>query len=117
VATITRTALIDDLDGSDADQSVTLTVDGKRYQVDLSKANFEEWIAPLVKAVSPSCPTHHEEAEVDEAGNRQAHDEGHRLRTAERQGPERRAGVPEAARRSDRRRGRQGVEDSGHTKD
>ena len=54
MATITRTALIDDLDGSDADQSVTLTVDGKRYQVDLSKANFEEWIAPLVKAVSPS---------------------------------------------------------------
>jgi len=33
---------------------VTLTVDGKRYQVDLSKANFDEWVAPLVKAVSPS---------------------------------------------------------------
>lgn len=50
MATITRTALIDDIDGSDADLTVTLAVDGKRYKVDLSNANYEEWIAPLVQA-------------------------------------------------------------------
>ena len=52
MATVTRSALVDDLDGSDADISVTLTVDGKRYRVDLSKSNYNEWIAPLVKAGS-----------------------------------------------------------------
>src|SRR5580692_395860 len=46
--------LVDDLDGSSADVSVTLTVDSKRYRVDLSKANFNEYIAPLVKAARPS---------------------------------------------------------------
>jgi len=50
MATVTRTALVDDLDGSDADITVTLTVDGERTRVDLSKANYKEWIAPLVKA-------------------------------------------------------------------
>ena len=54
MATVTRTALIDDLDGSDADVTMTLTVDGKRTRVDLSKANYLEWIAPLVKAGSTS---------------------------------------------------------------
>jgi len=54
MATVTRSALIDDLDGSDADISVTLTVGGKQYRVDLSKANYDEWIAPLVKAGSTS---------------------------------------------------------------
>lgn len=46
--------LVDDLDGSTADVSVTLTVDSKRYRVDLSKANYNEYIAPLVKAARPS---------------------------------------------------------------
>jgi hypothetical protein len=50
MATVTRTALIDDLDGSDADVSVTLLVDNKRVRVDLSRDNYREWIAPLVKA-------------------------------------------------------------------
>lgn len=48
------TKLVDDLDGSTADVSVALTVDTKRYRVDLSKANYEEYIAPLVKAARPS---------------------------------------------------------------
>ena len=50
MATITRTALVDDLDGSDADISVILLVDDRRVRVDLSRANYKEWIAPLVKA-------------------------------------------------------------------
>jgi hypothetical protein len=50
MATITRTALIDDLDGSDAEVSVTLLVDDKRIRVDLSRDNYKAWIAPLVKA-------------------------------------------------------------------
>jgi len=48
------TKMVDDLDGSTADVSVALTVDTKRYRVDLSKANYEEYIAPLVKAARPS---------------------------------------------------------------
>jgi hypothetical protein len=54
LATVTTTKMIDDLDGSTADISVGLTVDSKRYRVDLSKANFDEYVAPLVKASRPS---------------------------------------------------------------
>jgi hypothetical protein len=54
LATVTTTNMIDDLDGSTADISVGLTVDSKRYRVDLSKANFDEYVAPLVKASRPS---------------------------------------------------------------
>jgi hypothetical protein len=54
VATITTTNLIDDLDGSDANVTVTLTVDSKRYIVDLSKVNYKEYIAPLIKVARPS---------------------------------------------------------------
>ena len=54
MATITMTKMVDDLDGSTADVSVALTVDTKRYRVDLSKANYNEYIAPLVKAARPS---------------------------------------------------------------
>jgi hypothetical protein len=48
------TQLVDDLDGSTAEFTVALTVDQKRYRVDLSKANYNEYIAPLVKAARPS---------------------------------------------------------------
>jgi Lsr2 len=54
LATLTMTQLVDDLDGSNADVTVGLTVDSKRYRVDLSKANYDEYIAPLVKAATPS---------------------------------------------------------------
>jgi hypothetical protein len=54
VAAITTTRLIDDLDGSDADVTVTLTVDSKRYVVDLNKVNYKEYIAPLIKVARPS---------------------------------------------------------------
>jgi hypothetical protein len=54
LATITMTQLVDDLDGSNAQVTVALTVDSKRYRVDLSKSNYDEYIAPLVKAARPS---------------------------------------------------------------
>jgi Lsr2 len=54
LATVTTTNLIDDLDGSTADITVAFTVDTKRYRVDLSKANYDEYVAPLVKASRPS---------------------------------------------------------------
>jgi Lsr2 len=54
LATVTTTNLFDDLDGSTADITVAFTVDSKRYRVDLSKANYDEYVAPLVKASRPS---------------------------------------------------------------
>jgi Lsr2 len=40
--------LIDDLDGSTADVSFTITLNQRRYRLDLSQTNFDEWIAPLL---------------------------------------------------------------------
>jgi hypothetical protein len=41
----------DDLDGSAAARTIEVKTDqGSRYRVDLSKANYSEWIAPLVRA-------------------------------------------------------------------
>ena len=45
--------LIDDLDGSDADRTITFSIDGDQYAIDVSKANadkFDAAIAPFVKA-------------------------------------------------------------------
>jgi hypothetical protein len=45
--------LIDDLDGSDADRTISFTIDGDQYAIDLSKSNaekFEAAVAPYVKA-------------------------------------------------------------------
>ena len=51
MATITTTTVVDDLDRkAKADVTVTFSVGGKRYSVDLSKANYAEYVAPLVKA-------------------------------------------------------------------
>jgi hypothetical protein len=54
MATITTTNRVDDLNGLNADITVGITVDSKRYSVDLSKGNYNEYIAPLVKAARPS---------------------------------------------------------------
>jgi hypothetical protein len=44
----------DDLDGSPAARTIELKTDqGTRYRVDLSRDNYAEWIAPLVKAGAP----------------------------------------------------------------
>ena len=37
----TIVSLVDDLDGSDADQTVTFGIDGRSYEIDLSAANAE----------------------------------------------------------------------------
>jgi hypothetical protein len=44
----------DDLDGSPAARTIELKTDqGARYRIDLSRDNYAEWIAPLVKAGTP----------------------------------------------------------------
>jgi Lsr2 len=48
MATITTTNLIDDLDGTEADVTVSLVVDSGKYTVDLSQANYEEYVLPLL---------------------------------------------------------------------
>ena len=45
--------LIDDLDGSDADRTISFSIDGDQYVIDVSKANadkFDAAVAPFVKA-------------------------------------------------------------------
>jgi hypothetical protein len=53
MATETTTKLIDDLDGSDAQRTVSFAWDGRTYEVDLSKKNaaaFEKTMKPYVAA-------------------------------------------------------------------
>lgn len=53
MATETITRLIDDLDGSDAQRTVTFAWDGQTYEVDLSKKNgaaFEKTMKPYLAA-------------------------------------------------------------------
>jgi Lsr2 len=51
MATQTVTSLVDDLDGSTADRTVSFSLDGASYEIDLSKRNataFEKALAPFV---------------------------------------------------------------------
>jgi hypothetical protein len=53
VAKQTTVTLVDDLDGSQADEQVEFAVDGKSYEIDLSSANsarLREALAPFVSA-------------------------------------------------------------------
>jgi len=53
VATQTTTRLVDDLDGSTADRTVTFAWDGRTYEVDLSKKNanaLESALKPYLDA-------------------------------------------------------------------
>lgn len=53
MATKTTTTLTDDIDGSDADVTITYTWDGQPYEIDLNEKNAEEFgeaIAPYVAA-------------------------------------------------------------------
>jgi hypothetical protein len=53
VATQTTVTLIDDLDGSNADEQVQFMVDGKTYEIDLSTVNtkkLRDALAPYVAA-------------------------------------------------------------------
>jgi hypothetical protein len=48
--------LIDDLDGSEGDQTVTYTVDGQEYEIDLSEKNaqrFRDALAPFIEKSRP----------------------------------------------------------------
>jgi nucleoid-associated protein Lsr2 len=49
MATQTTTRLIDDLDGSEAQHTVTFALEGRAYEVDLSKKN----VAAFEKAMKP----------------------------------------------------------------
>ena len=53
MAQVTKTRLVDDLDGGNADESVNFTVDNHRYQMDLSETNaarLREVLAPFIAA-------------------------------------------------------------------
>jgi hypothetical protein len=53
MATETITRLVDDLDGSEAQRTVTFAWDGRSYEVDLSKKNaaaFEKTMKPYLAA-------------------------------------------------------------------
>ncbi|MGH3589296.1 MAG: histone-like nucleoid-structuring protein Lsr2 [Pseudonocardia sp.] len=53
MATQTTVTLVDDLDGSNADEQVQFMVDGKSYEIDLSEANskkLRDAFAPYVAA-------------------------------------------------------------------
>ncbi|QJY48342.1 histone-like nucleoid-structuring protein Lsr2 [Pseudonocardia broussonetiae] len=49
----TTVTLVDDIDGSEADESVEFAIDGKSYEIDLSTANssrLRDALAPFVSA-------------------------------------------------------------------
>jgi Lsr2 len=57
VAKKTTVTLVDDLDGSQADEQVTFAVDGRSYEIDLSAANgarLRDALAPFVSAARRS---------------------------------------------------------------
>jgi hypothetical protein len=57
VAKQTTVMLVDDLDGSEADEQVEFAVDGKAYEIDLSAANsarLREALAPFISAARRS---------------------------------------------------------------
>ena len=60
MATETITRLIDDLDGSDAQRTVTFAWDGRTYEIDLSRKNaaaFEKTLKPYLAAARNARPT------------------------------------------------------------
>jgi hypothetical protein len=53
VAKQTTVTLVDDLDGSEADEQIEFAVDGRSYEIDLSEANgsrLREALAPFISA-------------------------------------------------------------------
>ncbi|GAB2603838.1 histone-like nucleoid-structuring protein Lsr2 [Pseudactinotalea suaedae] len=49
MATKTVTVLIDDVDGSAADRTVDISLDGERYEIDLSTAHHHEMVRDLAR--------------------------------------------------------------------
>ncbi len=59
MATITRTYLVDDLDGSEENvSSVSFSLDKKNYEIDLSAANEARLRDKLTKFVAAATPLH-----------------------------------------------------------
>ena len=57
MATVTRTYLVDDLDGSAEDvENVLLALDGTSYEIDLSAANAEKLRSKLARFVDAATP-------------------------------------------------------------
>ena len=56
MATVTRTVLIDDLDGSEASETVEIAIDKQSYEIDLSPANAERLREKLSKFVDAASP-------------------------------------------------------------
>jgi len=57
MASVTEVRLVDDIDGSAADETVAFDLEGKNYQIDLSKthaAQLREALAPYVAAARRS---------------------------------------------------------------
>jgi hypothetical protein len=57
VAKQTTVTLIDDIDGSEADEQVEFAIDGKSYEIDLSSANgsrLRDALAPFISAARRS---------------------------------------------------------------
>ena len=51
-----KVSLIDDLDGSEANETVTYSLDGQEYEIDLSKKNaakFRETLEPYIEKSRP----------------------------------------------------------------
>lgn len=51
MATVTQVSLVDDLDGSKASETVSFSLEGRQYQLDLSKKNakrLRDALAPFV---------------------------------------------------------------------
>ena len=69
MATITRTYLVDDLDGSEQDvSSVSFSLDKTDYEIDLSAANEARLRDKLAKFVAAATPLHPQRAVRRSAG-------------------------------------------------
>jgi len=54
VASRTITTLTDDIDGGDADETVTFSFKGTQYEIDLSKKNVDKMVKALQPYTSPA---------------------------------------------------------------
>ena len=73
----TTVTLIDDIDGSEADESVEFTIDGKSYEIDLSSANsarLRDVLAPFIAAARRSGGRRSGSASATPAPSRQSTD-------------------------------------------
>ena len=56
MATITRTLLVDDIDGSEAAETVQFNAEGTDYEIDLSSANADRLRDSLARFVAAATP-------------------------------------------------------------